>query len=281
MDWACPDCGYKPKIINNITSFAPSLAEKNNCFDVEFFRELANLEKGNFWFEARNNLIIWAIQNYFPYAKNFLEIGCGTGVVLSNIKETFPSVLCYGSEIYTEGLEYAKKRIKDDVFFQMDARDIPFEDEFDLIGAFDVLEHIVEDETVLSNICKALKNNGGIILTVPQHPFLWSSFDEGSKHVRRYTRKDITEKLEKCGFKIVRTTSFVAFLLPFMFLSRLVKKTADNKKCDIVNDLAINSFLNSIFYKIMSVERLLISSGINFPLGGSLLLVAHKQNLKK
>ena len=46
-------------------------------------------------------------------------------------------------------------------FFQMDARNIPFENEFDVIGVFDVLEHIEEDEIVFSQIFRAVKSGGG------------------------------------------------------------------------------------------------------------------------
>jgi SAM-dependent methyltransferase len=58
------------------------------------------------------------------------------------------------------------------VLFQMDARKIPFESEFDVIGAFDVLEHIEEDEKALAQIFHAVLPGGGLILTVPQHRFL-------------------------------------------------------------------------------------------------------------
>ena len=65
----------------------------------------------------------------------------------------------------------------------MDARRIPFEDEFDVIGAFDVLEHIKEDEQVLVQMHRAVKSGGGIMLTVPQHMFLWSEQDVQAHHV--------------------------------------------------------------------------------------------------
>ena len=69
----------------------------------------------------------------------------------------------------------------------MDARNIPFRDEFDVIGAFDVLEHIDEDVAVIDEVRKALRPGGGFLMSVPQHPALWSQQDERAFHVRRYT----------------------------------------------------------------------------------------------
>ena len=81
----------------------------------------------------------------------------------------------------------------------MDARNIPFESEFDVIGAFDVLEHINEDTEVLAQIYTALKAEGLMLISVPQHPWLWSSLDEYACHVRRYTALDIQQKIEAAG----------------------------------------------------------------------------------
>lgn len=76
----------------------------------------------------------------------------------------------------------------------MDARRIPFEGEFDVIGAFDVLEHIEEDERVLGQLNAALRSGGGIIATVPQHQWLWSEMDTVSGHRRLTLAKICYEK---------------------------------------------------------------------------------------
>jgi methylase of polypeptide subunit release factors len=106
------------------------------------FEKLFSLEAGNFWFRARNKLIVWAIQKHFGNVRSFLEIGCGTGYVLSGIKGNLPTTKIYGSELHSRGLQFAAERLPDVELLQMDARSIPFVDEFDLLGAFDVLESI-------------------------------------------------------------------------------------------------------------------------------------------
>src|SRR5664279_1527400 len=80
--WCCARCGYEPDQSLGYPQFAPDLAKNAEGFDASYFKELIRFEHGNFWFESRNALIIWATRKYFPGAKTFMEVGCGTGFVL-------------------------------------------------------------------------------------------------------------------------------------------------------------------------------------------------------
>ena len=275
IDWRCPSCGDNPGMIGGFIAFAPEEAQSNPGFKPEYFEALSKLEEGNFWFRARNRLITWALRRRFPAAANFFEIGCGTGFVLSAIAETCPGLRLFGSEIYSSGLEVAAKRIPKSTFFQMDARNIPFEEEFDVIGAFDVLEHIHEDEKVLSRMYQAVRAGGGVILTVPQHPFLWSRQDEYACHVRRYTASEVRSKLERAGFNVTQIASFVSLLLPVLAVARLRnRRMAD--EFDPLEELRMGRGANAVLAKVMDLERLLIQLGVSFPAGGSLLVVGTK-----
>ena len=211
----------------------------------------------------------------FQNVKNFLEIGCGTGFVLSGVRRAFPHIAFYGGDVYPEGLAYAKKRLKDAQFFQMDSRDLPFRNKFDVIGGFDVIEHITEDEQVLKEMHKATREGGGIILSVPQHGFLWSRYDEHACHVRRYEAGELKAKVEKSGFKVISVISFVSLLFSLMVLSRMKKQKPD-KKYNAIDELRSGRLTNAVLGKVMDLERGLIRMGIRFPFGGSLLLVAQK-----
>ena len=151
------------------------------------------------------------------------------GFVLTAVRENFPQVRVAGSEVFREGLAFAANRMPSTELLQMDARKMPFVAEFDVIGAFDVLEHIEEDQGVLQQMRAAVKPGGGIIVTVPQHPWLWSGMDDYSFHKRRYTRAELTNKVKRAGFSPVWTTSFVTLLLPALMISRnRLKRYTDN-----------------------------------------------------
>ena len=276
--WTCADCGSTPVVIDGFPAFAPRLAFENEGFREEYFGELAQLEAENWWFRARNALIVWAIGRYVQKRRNFLEIGCGTGFVLSGIRSAYPSIELSGSEIFSAGLAFAAKRVPSAGFSQMDARSLPFRDVFDAIGAFDVLEHIDDDEAVIAEVGKALRPGGSLLVTVPQHPWLWSPQDEHARHARRYTAAELGRKVEAAGFEVVRMTSFVSLLLPMMFASRL--RMRGDKACgtaDAMDELRQPQAVNKMLEAVMKIERSLIRRGLSFPAGGSLLLVARKR----
>ncbi|HTA77726.1 MAG TPA: class I SAM-dependent methyltransferase [bacterium] len=276
IEWICPHCGFEPQKVDGFLSFAPELAYNNDGFPADGFDRLVRLESGNFWFRSRSKLILWALAKYFKTTSNFLEIGCGNGYVLSCIHEKFPDIKLFGSEVYQQGLHHASQRIPAAQFFQMDARAIPFENYFNSAGAFDVLEHIPEDEKVLASLFRSVSTGGGILITVPQHRFLWTYADQFAGHVRRYSSLELKEKAEKAGFKVENVISFVSLLLPLMLLSRWLQGN-NPKKYNPEAELHINPIMNFILEKTLDFERLLIRLGLRFPWGGSLLLVARKE----
>ena len=272
---SCPNCAFSPCHDEGFLEWAPELATDSEGFRPEYFQQLAQLEAQNFWFTSRNKLIIWAISCYFPHIRSFLEVGCGTGFVLSGIAAAFPKVQLFGTEIYLEGLRVARIRLNAHVqLMQMDARIVPYKEEFDLIGAFDVLEHIKEDDQVLASLYRACKPGGGVLLTVPQHQWLWSVADEKACHQRRYHSDILNQKLSDAGFEVIRTTSFVSLLLPLMMVSRLKRRgIADT---DPSEELRIHPILNRLLENILTIERWLIRLGLNWPLGGSRLVLARR-----
>lgn len=273
--WQCPHCRRQPEVIDGHFAFAPELAHESEGFEAEYFARLAEQEAGHFWFRSRNRLLIWAFKQYFPNAENLLEIGCGTGFVLSGFKQAFPNLVLSGSEVFSDGLGFAAARLPAVELLQMDARRIPFRDEFDVIGAFDVLEHIKQDDEVLAQMYQATRKGGGILITVPHHRFLWSPVDEFARHVRRYETRELREKVSRAGFNVVRITSFVSLLLPLLIASRF-KQWMTGEEVDPSAELNIGNVLNTTLEKILDAELRVIRTGLSFPAGGSLLLVARR-----
>ena len=277
-DWRCPHCGHAPTERNNFLTFAPQLAAQNDGFNPKFFQLMVGVEPMHFWFVSRNRILGDVLRKRFAAPAKVLEIGCGTGFVLSGIRAAFPQASLSASDVYTEGLGYAARRVPDAFLFQMDARHIPFREEFDLIGAFDVLEHIEDDEAVLAQLFQACKGGGGVALTVPQHRWLWSRMDDFAHHKRRYTRNDLVEKLERAGFMVEYTTSFISLLLPLMLAARLWRKPAGTEMQDQMDAAGLNigRLANAAMGAVMVIERGLIRLGLRLPFGGSLLVIAKK-----
>lgn len=266
------------KQIDGFEAWAPELAILNTgeFFDPAKFQEVAALERANFWFQARNELILWALKRYCTEPRRYAEIGCGTGFVLSAVEKAFPETEMLGTELFTEGLKFAATRCGRTKLVQVDARQIPYRDQFDVVGIFDVLEHIQEDREVLEQIGKSLIQGGHLIITVPQHMWLWSPVDVAACHVRRYTARELEDKVVDAGFEVLRSTSFVSLLLPAMLAARA---TSHKPAVDTEAELKINKHLNWVLRQAMAIELTVIRLGINFGLGGSRLLVARKKNV--
>lgn len=273
-DWRCLSCGWQPLQQDGHTLLVEH-EQGISGYKGEYFAPLAAVEAGNFWFEARNRVIIHALRRCFPHMRSFLEIGCGTGFVLQAVRAAFPQAAISGAEYYAQGLRFAQSRVPDAAFYQLDARTMPFEAEFDVIGAFDVIEHIKEDEQVLAQMFQAVKPGGGIALTVPQHHWLWSVADEYKQHERRYERGDLMAKVERAGFKVAYTTSFVSLLLPAMYASRFMQNKAEERP-DRMTEFNIGGTANTLFNTVMQAETALIGRGLRFRLGGSRLMIAQK-----
>jgi SAM-dependent methyltransferase len=271
------------QIINNIKCYAPKLANINLDYPKEVFEILYKVEDINFWFVHRNKIIQYLFKKYLGTESNrVLEIGCGTGYVLEGLHKKFPNYQLQGSEIHLEGIKFAQKRLPNMDLIQLDATKMPFVNEYNAVGAFDVLEHIEDDVKVIQEVYKSLKTGGLFFVSIPQHQSMWSVNDEIAYHKRRYSQKEIIQKLSNNGFEILYISSFVFILLPFMYISRFFKQRkisiiTDQIILDEMNELQLNTIINSIFGIFMKMDVLFIKAGISLPFGGSLITVARKK----
>jgi len=183
--------------IEGIKCFAPELARSCADYPKEAFAKLAEIEDSHFWFRSRNAMIFRLVKKYLATNatdRRFLEIGCGSGHVLKMLS-ALPDLTCTRGEIYLNAALIAKGRVPAAEIIQFDATNIPFQECFDGIGAFDIIEHIKADEIVIQNVYRALRPGGYFFLTVPQHRFIWFLPDELAGHKRRYTKTELITKL--------------------------------------------------------------------------------------
>ena len=275
IGWQCPFCGVTPAQQSGILLFAPEIAARKESYDPAWYPDLARLEDANFWFRARNRLIRWLARRHLPPAGAFLEIGCGTGFVLKMLRDELRrGWTLTGSETHCEGLRFAMQRVGAGVEFQqIDANALPYRGEFDAIGAFDVLEHIRDDGDALRQIHAALKHDGVLIASVPQHQSLWGRYDEIGGHYRRYGAVELVGLLERQGFRMVETTSFNSLLLPLLWLSRKLRRI---REATVLDELRIGVIANAVLAGVLAVEFALITLGVRWPAGGSRVFVARK-----
>ncbi|WP_262850185.1 class I SAM-dependent methyltransferase [Mumia quercus] len=205
-------------------------------------RNMADLEDRHWWFRERRHLIGRAIRGLTP--GRALDIGAGAGGNTRVVEAAGWQATAL--EYSDEGVALAKERGLDVV--QGDARDIPFpDDHFGLVVAYDVLEHIEEDERVVEEIARVAGPGAKVLIAVPADPRLWSAHDEAVGHVRRYTRATLVGLFDSPRFTIDDVRSWNVLLRPVVALRR--RSVEDN---DLT---ALSPVVNAGLSAIIRAER--------------------------
>jgi SAM-dependent methyltransferase len=103
--------------------------------------------------------------------------------------------------------------------------ELPFPDAtFDVVCAFDVVEHCASEETALGEIARVLRPGGRLLMSVPAYQWAWSDFDEANGHHRRYTRTRAVAAVERAGLRVERATYAFSSVFPMFVAERLARR---------------------------------------------------------
>lgn len=241
--------------------------------DRDVYQRLDAIEGEHWWFAARRRILRSAIARYRPRAGELrlLEAGCGTGGNLALLSE-FGTVDAF--ELDDEARALATRKGAVGVKKGMLPDDVPFAPgSYDIVAAFDVIEHVAEDVASLKRLGERLAPGGRLVMTVPALPWLWSRHDEAHHHYRRYLRRDVVAALAKAGLKPVEVTYYNTALFPLVAGARFAKRLFGRE--DIADDRMPGPVANSLLRSIFSLERFAIGR-VRLPVGVSLLAVAER-----
>jgi SAM-dependent methyltransferase len=253
-------------------------------YDPFYYSWQRGVEGKHFWFRARRRLIAAAVRSAtedLPSGFLGLEIGCGTGSVLAGVQAACPNGRFFGLDVYLEGLRWARADVGPRVV-QGDAAAPPFGRPFAVIGLFDVLEHVPDDEAALRNLRASLDDDGKLVMTVPARRALWSDFDEIAHHERRYDGTDLDAKVIRAGYAIEFRTEFMAPLLPLLWalrrLPRLGRSSFDPvvARQRVARELRVPRWADELLYGFLAFESDRVARRRRMPFGSSLLMIARK-----
>ena len=267
--YICSSCKEEYPIIQNVPYFNKDINSQEynfNEYTIEIDK-IADAELDHFWFESRRNLILQVFNKYISKKDKIIEIGAGTGSVARMLNENGYDLSI--GEIHEHGIKYALENNQANLpIYQFDIMKNPFKNHFDVVGLFDVLEHIKDDELAIKYIYTMLRDNGKIIITVPAHMWLWCEDDEVSNHYKRYELDSLKELLKQEGFSIKYATNFFISIIPLLYLRTKSSSSAKIK---------INPIINIILSTISNIENKFLNL-ISSKIGGSIIIVAEKNN---
>ena len=173
-------------------------------------------------------------------------------------------------------------KIHNDLGCASDICNLPYASgSFNLVCALDVIEHIKDDKKALDEIYRVLKPGGYFLITVPAFNFLWGEHDEFNGHYRRYSKKEITEKMVQSCFKVVwnNYAKSIAFfpMLIFRFLKKITRKSKSTMRPDIFN---LPKIFNRLFCFLLCLEMPLFKF-TKIPFGVTFICLGKRENEKK
>jgi SAM-dependent methyltransferase len=233
------------------------------------YQQMAELDDRHWWYRARRRILADLIRREanLPAKARILEIGCGTGHNLSMLSG-FGHV--DGLELDDEAAALSEKRLGRKVMRSPLPELDQVPDNYDLIGAFDVIEHIDDDHAALAAIATKLKPGGKFMMTVPAHPWMWTAHDVANHHKRRYSKRALRSLIESSPLKLERLGYFNSLLFPVAVAERAVSKLRGKNDGDVsLPPAPLNRALEAVF----ASERYLVGR-LPLPPGLSLFVVA-------
>jgi len=234
------------------------------------YRQMAELDQRHWWYRARHEVLAALIRrsSSLPKRARILEIGCGTGHNLAMLSR-FGRVDAL--ELDEEARGIAEKRLGRSVMRAPlpEIAGVP-DKTYNLIGAFDVIEHVDQDKAALASIATKLKRGGSLIITVPAHPWMWSPHDVANHHRRRYSKRALRELVESSQLRLAKIGYFNSLLFPLAIAERMSSRLFGTNSAELrLPPAPLNAALEHAF----AAERHLIGR-VPLPPGLSLFAVA-------
>jgi SAM-dependent methyltransferase len=247
-------------------------------FDPHYFPTLAAVEREHYWFKTRCEVVRDVLRDAVPdlAARALFDVGCGSGGLLAFLGASGVP-LAGACDVYPESLALVRRRVEAPLLLVDEGRFPPLGHGFTLLSAFDVLEHIDDDRGTLGHLLEILAPGGALVMTVPAHPFLFDEMDEIAHHRRRYTHRELRDKLVGAGFRVLRLSHFMAPLVPLVGLRWAARALAwrgssfERRKAE----LSVVPVVNGLMSALLRLERPLVRASL-LPFGSSLIAVAER-----
>lgn len=218
---------------------------------TEDYEYLYQLEEKFWWFAGMREITAVLLDPYLRAAqpRTILDAGCGTGGNLAWLQRYAHGGRITGLDYVHTALRFCQEQAESTIqaassvpqesdgqtevrpalnLVQASATDLPFAAaSFDLVTSFDVLVQIPgadADEQAMREMYRVLKPGGLAFVRCAAYEWMKSGHDAALDTQRRYTLPELSAKLERAGFTVLRQSYANTLLFPVAALRRLVLK---------------------------------------------------------
>ncbi|MCW9035120.1 MAG: aminotransferase class III-fold pyridoxal phosphate-dependent enzyme [Rhodospirillales bacterium] len=288
---ACPICESK-NVTDFVTVFGFNMSKCNSCwlifcnpypndeqigayynsemkaFENEFFRES---------FENRVDLFgprITLLETLNTEGK-LLDIGSAIGVFVEALKRAQTSFEVTCCDLNEEACRDLKLRYPDTKIIHADAKNLIGEETYDIVTMWDTLEHIVDQNSMLTTIRELLNDNGYFVFSTPNtFSFEWLTAQEKHVqilppgHVNLMNEKNIKLLLSKNDFEVQECHTLnpsldITYVQKWFSEGKLTKNDLGNFLSEVISDESFTELL----------ERYLLTK----QMAGNILVIARKK----
>lgn len=225
------------------------------------------------WYRARAELLRVALEPYVGMPGRTLDVGSADGPSVSWLRDGPGHRVAL--DVDPRGLTPG------DVCGS--ATELPFGGEtFDVVAAFDVIEHCEDEVQALAEVTRVLVPGGRFLMSVPAYQWAWTHFDDDNGHRRRYTRKRVIAAVEAAGLEVLRATYIFSGTLPFFTVDRIATRFTERGSParrlgpgEVPRLPNPGPFVESVLMTASKIDRILLKR-VDLPLGSSVVLAARK-----
>lgn len=249
---------------DDLTSFHEDTAGENHFID-----------------NASRSYALQQIQRHTPVKSGvILEIGCSSGFMLNLMHKKLPDSIIIGADVVRAPLLKLSTDMPNIPLLRFDLMNCPLPDNsVDAVIMLNVLEHIENDGMALQQVKRILKPGGVAIIEVPAGPRLYDVYDKILMHYRRYSLRQLRERILSQGFQVIKQSHLGFFIYPgFWFVKqrnkRLVSEAEAIQKQTVEKNINRTKD-NKLLVALMEFE-LYLGRSVSYPIGIRCLMTCKK-----
>lgn len=218
------------------------------------------------WYRARADLLRAALGSYLGTPQRVLDVGSADGPSVGWMRGAHDRV---SIDVDPRGLVSGEGVCAS-------ALALPFTDEaFDVVAAFDVLEHCDPEQTAMAELVRVLRPGGRLLMSVPAYEWAWTDHDIRAGHHRRYTRRRLVSVVERGGLEVLRATYGFGGVFPFFVAERALRRVRQPGGSAAQGLTPVPAPLERLLLGLAGVDARVLARR-DLPFGSSVFLAAVK-----